>query len=787
MVTTAALFALTAGLVAIPGLPASAGTPIFAAVSGPVAALNDIVLGVGADETQRNVTWYSSIDVPQSVQFAPTKDLVAGAFPETVAPVSTTGGGLTSSGEFYRDATMAGLAENTAYSYRVGSEVNGWSAISSFTTQSFTGNFEFLFFGDAQLGASGNLTRDGAGWLDTLDVATQSYPDAELLFSAGDQVDSAPNEDQYKLLFAPEQMRTIPFVTTNGNHDVGSKAYEQHFTAPNEDLTSGAASNGNSSGGDYWFMYKDVLFININSNSMDSASHDAFMTKVVAEHGDDAKWKVLAFHHSIYSVAEHTFDADIISRRASMPKTISSLGFDMVLMGHDHSYTRSYLIKDGVVANSKELAGANEVVAEPGEVLYVTANSSSGSKYYDVKDPNAAFASVINQEKVRNYSVLEVTDENITMRTMRSERNGATKPVNSIVDEVVLSRADQTAPVITGAGAVQVPFGSTFNALAGITATDDTDGDVTAGVTVTGTVDTSALGDQMLSYSVSDVAGNNTKISRVVTVVKAALTAGTVTITGTPRVGSTLTAVTAGWTTGTSFEHQWLSNGVPLTGATTGTLAVPVALLGTTISVKATGTLENYTGASVESAATAAVTKPVVAAGTVAVSGTARVASTLTATVKGWDAAASLSYQWLANGAAISTAKAKTFVVPATAAGKKITVRVTATVAGSEPASALSSPTAAIAKAKFVTKTAKITGTVRVGKTVKVSTGSWSPKPTYSYRWYANGKAISGATSSSLKIKSSLKNKKLTVAVTGTRTGYLTVTVTSAKATVKKR
>src|SRR5690606_16381913 len=169
--------------------------------------------------------------------------------------------------------------------YRVGSDEAGWSTVSNFRTQDFEGDFEFLFFGDPQVGASGNLASDEAGWVDTMNIATQTYPDAELLFSAGDQVNTASSEAEYASFLAPTQMREIPLVATNGNHDVGSKAYLQHFNLPNLDLESGAAGSSSASGGDYWFLYKDVLFININSNSRDYASHNAFMEKVVAEQG----------------------------------------------------------------------------------------------------------------------------------------------------------------------------------------------------------------------------------------------------------------------------------------------------------------------------------------------------------------------------------------------------------------------------------------------------------------------------------------------------------------------
>lgn len=416
--------------------------------------ISDIVLGIGSDQTQRTLNWYTTDDTAQVAQLAPASAVTGEQFPAAAVTVPATGE-ATTSGEYSRKATLTGLRPDTAYVYRVGTDGN-WSAVNHFTTPDFAGGFQFLLMGDPQIGASGDTAADQAGWADTLNVAQAAYPDAEFVFSAGDQVERAGNESHYDAFLAPEQIRSLPQVVTNGNHDVGSKAYEQHFNIPNYDPSAGAASSGSSSGGDYWFRYNDVLFVNINSNSRDYASHNAFMEKVVAEQGATAKWKVLAFHHSIYSVAAHTDDADILDRRANMPAKISELGFDVVLQGHDHSYTRSYLIEDGEVADATELAGQQEVTADAGEVLYVTANSASGSKYYNVKAPDAWFASVINQERVRNYSVVEVADDAIVIKTLRSQASGE-QSVNSVVDEVTLRReVDPNAQSVQ----VEVPEGA---------------------------------------------------------------------------------------------------------------------------------------------------------------------------------------------------------------------------------------------------------------------------------------------------------------------------------------
>jgi hypothetical protein len=409
--------------------------PVVKVVGAPT--ISDIVLGVGSDETQRNLSWYTSTDVAQVAEFAPSAEVVGGNFPASSTKIDATGA-ATTSGEFNRFATIAGLQPNTVYSYRVGA-AGAWSATYSFRTQSFDGNFDFLFLGDPQIGSSGNIPNDTAGWQDTLDVATEAYPNTEMLFSSGDQVESAGNESHYTAFLTPDALRSIPFVATNGNHDVGSKAYEQHFNTPNVDRTAGAGS-GSASGGNYWFIYKDVLFMDINSNSRDNASHIAWMNRIVAEQGANAKWKVLAFHHSIYSAGPHATDDDVKERRTQLPTAISELGIDLVLQGHDHSYARSYLLRNGEKADAAEQAGADTVTAGPGGVLYVTANSASGSKYYGLQASGFPWLSVSNQENVRNYTAVEVEDDAITVKTLRSQANGD-KAVNSVVDQVTLAKA----------------------------------------------------------------------------------------------------------------------------------------------------------------------------------------------------------------------------------------------------------------------------------------------------------------------------------------------------------
>ncbi|MGO1183464.1 MAG: LamG-like jellyroll fold domain-containing protein [Micrococcaceae bacterium] len=77
---------------------------------------------------------------------------------------------------------------------------------------------------------------------------------------------------------------------------------------------------------------------------------------------------------------------------------------------------------------------------------------------------------------------------------------------------------DVTAPELTVPERTEVSVGESFDPLAGVSATDDTDGDLTAEVEVIGAVDTSEPGSYALTYTVQDTNGNQAIASTVVTV-----------------------------------------------------------------------------------------------------------------------------------------------------------------------------------------------------------------------------------------------------------------------------
>ncbi|PPG15572.1 hypothetical protein C5D36_09000 [Rathayibacter sp. AY1C6] len=179
-----------------------------------------------------------------------------------------------------------------------------------------------------------------------------------------------------------------------------------------------------------------------------------------------------------------------------------------------------------------------------------------------------------------------------------------------------------------------------------------------------------------------------------------AITAATPTISGTAKVGSTLTAKPGTWgPSPVALAYQWKANGTALSGATSATYTPTGATLGKTITVTVTGSKSGFTAVTKTSAKTSAVVAGTLSAATPTITGTAKVGSTLTAKPGTWGPSpVALTYQWKANGTAISGATSATYKPTSATVGKKITVTVTGKKADYTTATRTSAATAAVVK-----------------------------------------------------------------------------------------
>ncbi|BCW49595.1 hypothetical protein StoSoilB13_19370 [Arthrobacter sp. StoSoilB13] len=258
------------------------------------------------------------------------------------------------------------------------------------------------------------------------------------------------------------------------------------------------------------------------------------------------------------------------------------------------------------------------------------------------------------------------------------------------------------------------------------------------------------------------------------------------TITGTAKVGSTLTAVPGVWGPApVTLAYQWKANGVSVVGGTAATYVPVTGDVGKTLTVTVTGSKVGYTTASKTSAATAAVLAlPALAPAPVpTITGTAKVGSTLTAVPGVWGPApVTLAYQWKANGVSVVGGTAATYVPVTGDVGKTLTVTVTGSKVGYTTASKTSAATAAVLAlpALAPAPVPTITGTAKVGSTLTAVPGIWGPSPvTLTYQWKANGVSVVGGTAATYVPVTGDVGKTLTVTVTGSKIGYTTASRTS--------
>lgn len=332
-----------------------------------------------------------------------------------------------------------------------------------------------------------SVANDSFNWANTLNqAAVKTNNNASFVLSAGDQIqtnakkvkDNTISEIEYAGYLSPEILKSLPVATTVGNHDADNANYLYHFNVPN--LSTLGANE--YVGGDYSFTYGDALFIMLNTQDTNSAEHGQFIKETV-EANPDAKWKVVALHQDIYGSAEHSNEPEIVNLRYALVPYFEQYGVDVVLTGHDHAYSRSQLLKGGSkeitytddefdeqlekdidVGDSKEqltVAPGNisndttdesektyieylntimdsdavveatkdvEVAVNPDGILYMTANSSSGSKYYDLVARQQTYIASRWQEDVPTYSVIDVDETSFTINTYRTDTN---EPIDS--------------------------------------------------------------------------------------------------------------------------------------------------------------------------------------------------------------------------------------------------------------------------------------------------------------------------------------------------------------------
>ena len=359
--------------------------------------------------------------------------------------------------------TVSGLAENTSYQYQYYLD-GAWSDTYTFETKS-TENFSVMYVGDPQIGASVgqddnskeyHAMNDAYNWNHTLSSSLSAHSNVSFILSAGDQInqtsvskdaDKLEQQIEYAGFLSSPLLRSMPVATTIGNHDSKSVNYSNHFNNPNT-ATSVATTEGKTDAGtDYYFTYGNTLFVSIDTNNYNCATHENVIKEAV-EANPDATWRVLMFHQDIYGSGYDHSDSDGIVLRTQLTPIIDKYDFDAVLQGHDHTYSRTYqLSSDGQTHSSYQSApktntddfsaylGDNACyniltnienknnVVNPEGTVYFEANSATGSKYYQLIGTQQNYIAARSQSWRPTYSVIDFTETTLTVKTYDAATN----------------------------------------------------------------------------------------------------------------------------------------------------------------------------------------------------------------------------------------------------------------------------------------------------------------------------------------------------------------------------
>jgi hypothetical protein len=421
-------FAVTKDSLATPYQAPAMVRTAAAIIPGSTYQVTDIVLTPGANIAELNLAWYSTSKKSSLVQIALKSAMTGSDFPVASSQsfYCTVSTALSGYRCYYSNKAVArSLAPATEYVYRLGDGAGNWTPVYNYTTR-HEDQFGFLTVGDPQIGA-------GKGWTNTVTKALKYFPDAAFLLSAGDQVETCNNQAQFSGFFIPEEFRSLPIAPALGNHDAGASDYGNHFNLPNLSNIYGVSYPGSA---DYYFTYGNTLFMVLNTNNTSGAGHAAFIRSAV-QATPASTWRIVIFHHDIYGSATHSTERSILNLRASLFPIFDDCAIDLVINGHDHSYTRTYPLK-GDIAQVNQAVDPSGNAVNPGGTVYYTLNSSSGSKYYELKRFSECYAAVRSQIKVPTFSYVGINDNILSFDTYRTDNM-------ELVDTYSITKTSKTA------------------------------------------------------------------------------------------------------------------------------------------------------------------------------------------------------------------------------------------------------------------------------------------------------------------------------------------------------
>jgi acid phosphatase type 7 len=340
------------------------------------------------DRSQMAVTWVTLNVSSSFVQYGTSADDLSTHVTGSIDTYTASGW----VGTIHR-AVMVGLKPSTTYFYRVGdpaATANPWSEVFSFTTLTPGQTMTYAVLADMDYGeASDGTVSDLINLVDTGAIQAVIHS-GDISYADGYE----PHWDVFFNKIQPIASR-IPYMVTPGNHEFwfNFTSYKHRFSMPGvfgETSSGGLKPDFSGGSGDnmyYAWEVENVHFLALDSESIIDTAYfsdveiDWMQRDLVGVDREATPWVIAHFHRPSYCSNDHAcLQDDGGHGGAQYVQHMTEHIFhqhkvDLVLMGHVHSYQRTYPVFNNT-ATAKDYVSP----AAPVYILQGASGNREGNK-----------------------------------------------------------------------------------------------------------------------------------------------------------------------------------------------------------------------------------------------------------------------------------------------------------------------------------------------------------------------------------------------------------------------
>ena len=394
------------------------------------------------DKTKMAVTWVTLNATATIVEYGLAPNALSRSVEGTIDTYTASGW----VGTIHR-AMMTGLRPSTTYYYRVGDPASAapWSEVFSFTTLTPGQTVTYGVIADMDFGDASDATVSDLQKLVDAGTIQAIVHSGDISYADGYE----PHWDAYFNKIQPIAAR-VPYMVTPGNHEFwfNFTSYKKRFSMPGLFEPTGLPIDVSSGSGDNMYYSWDVEYAHFLAADSESPIDTAYFSEEQLTWMrkdlslvDRAKtpWVIAHFHRPSYCSNDHAClqgergGADYVL--AKTEEIFHKHHVDLVLMGHVHSYQRTYPVYN-MTATAKDF----NAPTAPVYVLQGASGNREGNKgSYPPADEMPDWSAASHTDV--GYGLLTVTQDKLDWQFWKSSvltGDNVSGPV--LLDQMTITR-----------------------------------------------------------------------------------------------------------------------------------------------------------------------------------------------------------------------------------------------------------------------------------------------------------------------------------------------------------